>query len=59
MCSSATSFHALQKDRLRAGETVAIFGAGGLGLSAVQLARILGALDVYSVDINNDKLKLS
>ena len=57
MCSAATSFHALQKTRLTAGETVAIFGAGGLGMSAIQLARALGALDVYAVDINPDKLR--
>ena len=57
MCSSSTSFHALQKTRLAAGETVAIFGAGGLGMSAIQLARALGALDVYAVDINPDKLR--
>lgn len=59
MCSSATSYHALRKARLKAGETVAVFGAGGLGISAIQLASIMGALDVYSIDINNDKLKLS
>ncbi len=57
MCSSATSFHALRKGRLRAGETVAVFGVGGLGMSAVQLARAFGALDVYAVDINADRLK--
>ena len=43
MCSSATSLHALNKARLRAGETVAIFGVGGLGISALQLARHFGA----------------
>ncbi len=43
MCSSATSLHALHKARLRPGETVAIYGVGGLGISAVQLARSLGA----------------
>jgi len=59
MCSSATSYHALRKARLEAGETVAVFGAGGLGISAIQLARIMGALEVYSIDINKDKLKLS
>jgi 2-desacetyl-2-hydroxyethyl bacteriochlorophyllide A dehydrogenase len=59
MCSSATSFHALHKSRLQAGEQVAIFGIGGLGMSAVQLARALGALDVYAVDINADKLALA
>ncbi len=59
MCSSATSFHALRKGRVGAGDRVAIFGVGGLGMSAVQLARAFGALDVYAVDINADKLKLA
>ena len=59
MCSSATSFHALRKGRLEPGQTVAVFGAGGLGMSAIQLARAFGALEVYAVDINDDKLKLA
>jgi propanol-preferring alcohol dehydrogenase len=59
MCSSSTSFHALHKARLRAGESVAVFGAGGLGMSAVQLARAFGALDVYAVDIRTDRLALA
>jgi propanol-preferring alcohol dehydrogenase len=59
MCSSATSFHALRKGRVQAGETVAVFGVGGLGMSAVQLARAFGALEVYAVDINPSKLKMA
>ncbi|RJP48393.1 MAG: alcohol dehydrogenase [Anaerolineaceae bacterium] len=59
MCASATSFHALRKSRLKGGERVAIFGAGGLGQSAVQLAKAFGALEVYAVDIHKDKLKLA
>jgi 2-desacetyl-2-hydroxyethyl bacteriochlorophyllide A dehydrogenase len=59
MCSSATSLHALRKARLKAGETVAVFGVGGLGMSAIQLARALGALDVYAVDINAAKLRVA
>ncbi len=59
MCASATSFHALRKSRLEPGETAAIFGVGGLGMSAVQLARAFGALDVYAVDINENKLQLA
>jgi len=57
MCSSATSVHALGKSRLAPGERVAIFGIGGLGMSAVQLARAFGALDVYAVDIREEKLR--
>jgi propanol-preferring alcohol dehydrogenase len=59
MCSSATSLHALSKAGMNPGESVAVFGVGGLGISAIQLARAFGALDVYAVDINADKLKLA
>lgn len=59
MCSSATSLHALNKARFRPGETIAIFGVGGLGISAVQLARHLGAAQVFAVDINASKLELA
>ncbi len=59
MCASATAFHALRKSRLKGGERVAIFGVGGLGQSAVQLARAFGAIEVYAVDINEDKLNLA
>jgi propanol-preferring alcohol dehydrogenase len=56
MCSTATSFHALRKARLAPGERVAVVGAGGLGLSAVQLARAAGASAVIAVDVNPDRL---
>jgi 2-desacetyl-2-hydroxyethyl bacteriochlorophyllide A dehydrogenase len=59
MCSSATSFHALRKGRVKAGESVAVFGVGGLGMSALQLAQAFGALDVYAVDINPRKLDMA
>ena len=59
MCSTATSFHALRKARLQPGETVAVFGVGGLGMSAIQLAHIFGARAVYAVDINLQKLSLA
>jgi D-arabinose 1-dehydrogenase-like Zn-dependent alcohol dehydrogenase len=56
MCSSATALHALNKARLKAGESLAIFGFGGLGFSALQLARAFDCGDVYVVDINRVKL---
>ena len=59
MCASATAMHALHKGRVKAGETVAVFGIGGLGLSAIQLARAYGAVEVYAVDIKQDKLELA
>ena len=56
MCSSATALHALNKARFNAGESIAIFGFGGLGFSALQLARAFGCGDVYVVDVNRVKL---
>ena len=59
MCSSATALHALRQARFAPGETVAIFGIGGLGASAVQLARALGAAAVYAIDLAPAKLALA
>ncbi len=59
MCSSATSLHALNKARLKVGESVAIFGVGGLGMSAVQLAKALGAQTIFAVDIRPNKLEMA
>jgi propanol-preferring alcohol dehydrogenase len=59
MCSSATALHALNKARVGAGDTVAVFGAGGLGMSAIQLARLRGASAVYAVDVHPRKLALA
>jgi propanol-preferring alcohol dehydrogenase len=59
MCSTATSYHALRKARLKAGETIAIFGIGGLGMSALQLAKAFGAVEVYAVDMEAQKLQIA
>jgi propanol-preferring alcohol dehydrogenase len=59
MCSSATALHALNKARLKAGESVAIFGFGGLGFSALQLARAFDCGQIYIVEINATKLALA
>lgn len=57
MCSTATSQHALNRARMEAGDGVAVFGAGGLGLSAVQLARARGAAEVWAVDVRREPLE--
>lgn len=59
MCSTATSYHALRKARLEAGERVAVFGAGGLGLSAIQIARAAGASEVFAVDVREEPLEIA
>ena len=59
MCSTATVFHALRKARLVAGESVAVIGVGGLGLSAVQLSLAFGATAVFAIDIDKKKLEIA
>jgi D-arabinose 1-dehydrogenase-like Zn-dependent alcohol dehydrogenase len=56
LCSSATALHALNKARLKPGESIAIFGFGGLGFSALQLARAFECDQIYVVEINPAKL---
>ncbi|SHG88420.1 alcohol dehydrogenase catalytic domain-containing protein [Marivita hallyeonensis] len=43
--------------RLRAGEDVVVIGAGGVGLNAIQGARIAGARRVVAVDVTEEKLE--
>jgi propanol-preferring alcohol dehydrogenase len=57
MCSTATSLHALRKGRTAPGDRVAVYGAGGLGMSAIQLAQLEGAGVVYAIDVNREKLE--
>ena len=55
-CRFATSFRALTKRaNIQPGETVAIFGCGGIGLSAIMIAKALGAV-VIAVDISDAAL---
>ena len=41
---------------LRAGQTCVVIGAGGVGLNAIQGARIAGASRIFAVDMTEDKL---
>ena len=43
--------------KLRAGQDVVVIGAGGVGLNAIQGARIAGARRIVAVDMNEEKLE--
>lgn len=45
--------------KVRPGETVAVIGCGGIGLSAIQAARVAGASRVFAVDLQTDKLQVA
>jgi D-arabinose 1-dehydrogenase-like Zn-dependent alcohol dehydrogenase len=56
-CRFMTSYHGIvNRAMVKPGESVAVFGAGGIGLSAVQIASALGAR-VIAVDIDDKKLE--
>ena len=57
-CGGGTSFHALKVANVSLGNTVLVYGVGGLGLYAVQLATLSGA-SVIAVDIYEEKLDLA
>ncbi|CAB1060312.1 S-(hydroxymethyl)glutathione dehydrogenase (EC [Olavius sp. associated proteobacterium Delta 1] len=58
-CRFMTAYHGLvDRAVVRPGEWVAIFGLGGIGLSAVQIASTLGA-QVIAVDISENKLEMA
>jgi Zn-dependent alcohol dehydrogenase len=49
----------LNTARVRPGETVAVVGCGGVGLNAIQGARIAGAGAVVAIDVVSAKLELA
>ena len=53
----ATPYHALKRAGVSQGVSVAVVGLGGLGMHAVQLARLAGAEHVVGVDVDPTNLE--
>ncbi|MCH7788955.1 MAG: Zn-dependent alcohol dehydrogenase [Acidobacteria bacterium] len=47
---------AINTAKVTPGSSVIVYGAGGVGISAIQGARIAGAAEIVAVDLNPDKL---
>ena len=58
LCAGLTVHRALHDSEVVAGQRIAIFGIGGLGHLAIQLAKARGA-EVIAVDVSDDKLALA
>ncbi|MEU6539862.1 Zn-dependent alcohol dehydrogenase [Streptomyces sp. NPDC047000] len=59
-CAVLTGYGAVHHAaRVRAGETVAVFGVGGVGLAAIQAVRIAGAARIVAVDVAPEKEELA
>ncbi|MFG3033079.1 Zn-dependent alcohol dehydrogenase [Streptomyces sp. NPDC048253] len=59
-CAVLTGYGAIHHcARVRPGETVAVFGVGGVGLATLQAARIAGASTIVAVDVSPEKEELA
>ncbi|WP_030676637.1 Zn-dependent alcohol dehydrogenase [Streptomyces cellulosae] len=59
-CAVLTGYGAVHHSaRVRPGETVAVYGVGGVGLAALQAARIAGASRIVAVDVSPAKEELA
>lgn len=59
-CAVLTGYGAIHHSaQVREGETVAVFGVGGVGLSTLQSARIAGASTIVAVDVSPEKEELA
>lgn len=59
-CAVLTGYGAVHHSaRVRPGESVAVFGVGGVGLAALQSARIAGASTIVAVDVSPHKEELA
>lgn len=59
-CAVTTGFGVVQNNaRVRIGESVVVFGAGGIGLSIVQACALVAAYPVIAVDLHDNRLKLA
>ena len=50
---------AINTGQVKPGDAVAVFGCGGVGLNAIQGARIAGATAIMAVDLSPEKLQLA
>ncbi|MET9107875.1 Zn-dependent alcohol dehydrogenase [Streptomyces zhihengii] len=59
-CAVLTGYGAVHHSaRVREGESVAVFGVGGVGLATLQAARIAGAGQIVAVDVSPEKEALA
>lgn len=59
-CAVTTGFGVIQNNaRIQIGESVVVYGAGGVGLNMVQAAVLAGAHPVIAIDIHEGRLALA
>ena len=59
-CAVTTGFGVIENNaKVRIGESVVVFGAGGIGLNIVQAAALVSAYPIVAIDLHDSKLELA
>lgn len=59
-CAVTTGFGVVENNaKVHIGESVVVFGAGGIGLNIVQAASLVSAYPIIAIDLYDNKLKLA
>jgi len=59
-CAVTTGFGVIENNaKLRIGESVIVFGAGGIGLNVIQAAAMVSAYPIIAVDVFDNRLALA
>ena len=59
-CAVTTGFGVVENNaKLKMGESVVVFGAGGIGLNIIQAAKLVSAWPIIGVDIHENRLDLA
>lgn len=59
-CAVTTGFGVVENNaKIRIGESVVVFGAGGIGLNVIQAAALVSAYPIIAVDLYDNRLELA
>lgn len=58
-CAVVTGYHSMKISEIKAGDSVAIIGLGGVGTQLLQWCKIFGAANIIGIDVDDYKLHLA
>ncbi len=58
-CAGITALHAVRISKVGLGDTVAVYGMGGVGMYVSQLAKLAGATTVIAIGRTEEKLRMA
>src|SRR6202007_1713166 len=59
-CAVTTAMGVINNDgKVKIGESLVVFGVGGVGLNVVQFAQLAGAYPIVAVDLVDSKLEMA